>query len=69
MVTIYLLLSFWGSKLIGYGNCCTFMLTVAKEGVISHRKHNESRVLVNDESGWKIVHVHKSPAWNAPYDQ
>jgi ketosteroid isomerase-like protein len=63
----------WEPRLQVYGDTAivsyTFMLTVAKEGVISHRKHNESRVLVNDESGWKIVHVHKSPAWNAPYDQ
>ena len=45
----------------------TFTLTMAKDGSISHRTHNESRVLIRDEEGWKVVHVHKSPAWNAPY--
>jgi len=45
----------------------TFTLTKAKDGSISHRTHNESRVLIRDEEGWKVVHVHKSPAWNAPY--
>jgi ketosteroid isomerase-like protein len=29
--------------------------------------HNESRVMVKDQSGWKVVHVHKSPAWAAPH--
>ncbi len=45
----------------------TFTLTIAKDGSISHRTHNESRVLIRDEEGWKVVHVHKSPAWLAPY--
>jgi hypothetical protein len=40
----------------------TFMLSRATEAGISHRLHNESRVLVKGESGWQVVHVHKSPA-------
>jgi len=31
------------------------------------RAHNESRVMVKFPQGWQVVHVHKSPAWNAPY--
>ena len=31
------------------------------------RAHHESRVMVKFEDGWQVVHVHKSPAWNAPY--
>ncbi|MDX1413237.1 MAG: nuclear transport factor 2 family protein [Candidatus Promineifilaceae bacterium] len=46
----------------------TFMLTRANEdGQLTHRTHNESRVLVKDEAGWQVVHVHKSPAWQAPF--
>ena len=46
----------------------TFMLSLAHaDGRITHRQHNESRVLIHNEHGWQIVHVHKSPAWNAPY--
>lgn len=46
----------------------TFMLTIAgEEGDITHRSHNESRVLVKAEDGWQVVHVHKSPAWRAPH--
>ena len=45
----------------------TFMLTTAINGTISHFAHNESRVLIKDTGGWKIVHVHKSPAWQAPH--
>jgi hypothetical protein len=29
--------------------------------------HNESRERIKDERGWKVVHVHKSPAWPAPH--
>lgn len=29
--------------------------------------HNESRVMVKLEDGWKVVHVHKSPSWAAPH--
>ncbi len=29
--------------------------------------HNETRVMVRLDGGWKVVHVHKSPAWPAPH--
>lgn len=29
--------------------------------------HNESRVMVHLDGTWKVVHVHKSPAWQAPH--
>ncbi len=46
----------------------TFMLTSESgDGTLTHRTHNESRVLVKGESGWQVVHVHKSPAWAAPF--
>ncbi len=40
----------------------TFMLSQAAEGGISHRMHNESRVLVHLDGEWRVAHVHKSPA-------
>jgi hypothetical protein len=46
----------------------TFMLTRAHEdGHLTHRTHNESRVLVKENGQWSVVHVHKSPSWTAPY--
>ena len=46
----------------------TFMLSRAKpEGGVTHRTHNESRVLVKRGDQWKVAHVHKSPAWPAPF--
>ncbi len=46
----------------------TFMLSRARpEGGVEHRTHNESRVLIKSDGQWKIVHVHKSPAWQAPF--
>jgi ketosteroid isomerase-like protein len=47
----------------------TFMLSRAKpEGGVEHRLHNESRVLIKRAERWQIVHVHKSPAWQAPFE-
>jgi ketosteroid isomerase-like protein len=40
--------------------------TVSPEGV-KVASHNESRVMVKQNSTWKVVHVHKSPAWQAPH--
>jgi len=31
------------------------------------KSHNESRVMVKLDGSWKVVHVHKSPAWGAPH--
>ena len=45
----------------------TFMLSMATDAGITHRSHNESRVLIKGDEGWQIVHVHKSPGWQAPY--
>lgn len=62
----------WEPRLQLYGDTAvvsyTFMLTIAQpDGSITHRSHNESRVLVRTGNGWQVVHVHKSPAWQAPH--
>ncbi len=40
--------------------------TALPEGV-QVNAHNESRVMVKQRGKWKVVHVHKSPAWRAPH--
>ena len=40
--------------------------TGSSEGV-DVASHNESRVIVKIDGIWKVVHVHKSPAWAAPH--
>lgn len=45
----------------------TIMISIVAENGIQHRTHNESRVLIRQNDRWQIVHVHKSPAWPAPY--
>jgi ketosteroid isomerase-like protein len=40
--------------------------TNSPEGV-KVASHNESRVMVKLNGMWKVVHVHKSPAWPAPH--
>jgi len=42
--------------------------TLSAEKSVSHRTHNESRVLIRQDDVWKIVHVHKSPSWQAPQE-
>ena len=42
--------------------------TALPEGVRVNA-HNESRVMVKQAGMWKVVHVHKSPAWPAPHVQ
>ncbi len=44
----------------------TFLLTRRVPGGLEHLTHNESRVLVRRDEAWKVVHVHKSPAWRSP---
>jgi len=40
--------------------------TALPEGV-KVAAHNESRVIVKINGSWKVVHVHKSPAYQAPH--
>ena len=40
--------------------------TGSNEGV-AVAAHNESRVIVRLDGNWKVVHVHKSPAYQAPH--
>ena len=45
----------------------TLLVSTALPGGVSVASHNESRVMVKLGGAWKVVHVHKSPAWNAPH--
>lgn len=50
---------------------CCYTLLISKgtaEGV-KVVSYNESRVLCKLDDGWKVVHVHKSPAWAAPFQE
>jgi ketosteroid isomerase-like protein len=62
----------WEPRLQLYGDTAiasyTFMLSLAREGEIEHRSHNESRVLIKRDGRWRVVHTHKSPAWRAPLE-
>jgi hypothetical protein len=45
----------------------TLLISTSAEAGVRVAAHNESRVMVKGEAGWKVVHVHKSPAWPAPH--
>ena len=45
----------------------TLLISTASSEGVKVASHNESRVMVKRESTWKVVHVHKSPAWQAPH--
>ena len=45
----------------------TLLISTASAEGVKVAAHNESRVLVTLNGTWKVVHVHKSPAWHAPH--
>jgi len=47
----------------------TLLTSTALPDGVQVAAHNESRVMVKQAGGWKVVHVHKSPAWPAPHVQ
>ena len=47
----------------------TLLTSTRLPGGVQVNAHNESRVMVKMDGKWKVVHVHKSPAWPAPHVQ
>lgn len=45
----------------------TLLISSATAEGVKVAAHNESRVMVKVGGAWKVVHVHKSPAWQAPH--
>ena len=45
----------------------TLLTSTASPDGVRVASHNESRVIVKQNGRWKVVHVHKSPAWQAPH--
>ena len=45
----------------------TLLISTASPDGVKVASHNESRVIVKRGGTWKVVHVHKSPAWQAPH--
>lgn len=54
-----------------YGDAavCSYTMLLSKGTAAGVKvvSYNESRVFVRIEGDWKVVHVHKSPAWHAPF--
>jgi hypothetical protein len=47
----------------------TLLASTADPDGVKVAAHNESRVMVKLAGKWKVVHVHKSPAYPAPHVQ
>ena len=45
----------------------TLLISTASPEGVKVASHNESRVIVKRDGAWKVVHVHKSPAWQASH--
>jgi hypothetical protein len=45
----------------------TMLISTALPEGVRVASHNESRVIVKIDEAWKVVHCHKSPAWQAPH--
>jgi hypothetical protein len=56
-------------QVFGESAVCSYTLLISKGTAsgVEVLSYNESRVLVKIEGSWKVVHVHKSPSWNAPF--
>jgi hypothetical protein len=58
-------------KIQRYGDTAIASYTLLNSSATSQgvrvAAHNESRVMVRLDGAWKVVHVHKSPAWPAPH--
>ncbi|MGD2161767.1 MAG: hypothetical protein PVI81_00455 [Anaerolineales bacterium] len=48
---------------------CSYTLLISKgsSSGVKVISYNESRVMVKMGKSWKVVHVHKSPSWKAPF--
>jgi hypothetical protein len=62
-------LSNYSEQLFGDTAICSYTLLISKgsSSGVKVISYNESRVLVKIEGDWKVVHVHKSPSWKAPF--
>ena len=47
--------------------CYTLLTSTGTDEGVAVAAHNESRVIVRLNGNWKVVHVHKSPAYQAPH--
>ena len=45
----------------------TLLMSTASPNGVQVASHNESRVIVKRNGSWKVVHVHKSPSWQASH--
>ena len=45
----------------------TLLISTSSAEGVKVASHNESRVIVKQDGSRKVVHVHKSPAWQAPH--
>jgi hypothetical protein len=45
----------------------TLLISTSSKDGVKVASHNESRVIVKINEKWKVVHVHKSPAYSAPH--
>ncbi len=56
-------------QVFGESAVCSYTLLISKGTTsgVEVLSYNESRVLVKTDGSWKVVHVHKSPSWDAPF--
>lgn len=62
-------LSNYSEQRYGDTAVCSYTLLISRgsSSGVKVISYNESRVLIKMEGTWKVVHVHKSPSWKAPF--
>jgi hypothetical protein len=68
-VRVHFELANYREQVYGKTAICSYTLLISRgsERGVRVLSYNESRILVQFTDGWKVVHVHKSPSWKAPF--
>jgi len=68
-VRLHFELANYREQIYGDTAVCCYTLLISRGSTAGVRvlSYNESRVLVKQSNQWKVVHVHKSPSWKAPF--
>lgn len=68
-VRVHFELANYREQVYGETAICSYTMLISRGTARGVRvlSYNESRVMTKLEDHWKVVHVHKSPSWNAPF--
>ncbi len=68
-VRVHFELANYREQVYGDTAICTYTMLISKGTTrgVQVVSYNETRVMIKLKDQWKVVHVHKSPSWKAPF--